>query len=78
VKDRARGGKIGGAIFPNKNAQRYQGLVSATGAGGIEAARERLARLVGRKAREVGDGDVLEALGRGWPAVEEYLTNRHD
>lgn len=63
------------SIFPDK-VRRYQGSVTDVGSGAFEAARRRLAGLVGWPVSRVSDGDVFEFLARGEAAVKKELKTR--
>ena len=52
-------------IFDKAGGARYQGIVGKVGKTEFERARKRLKRLARWKNR-VSDGDVFEALSRGW------------
>jgi hypothetical protein len=60
-------------IFGKKTVRLTAASVTSDGAKQFEAARKRLAKLVGWPVDRVSDGDVTEALARGWDATERYL-----
>jgi hypothetical protein len=63
------------SIFEGKSREhRYQGIVTEVGSRAFEAARKKLAKLAGnRPVDKVSDGDVFEALARGWDATKAYI-----
>ncbi len=63
-------------IFDKRDGGRFQGIVGREGKVEFERARARLKRLARWKGR-VSDGDVFEALARGWPNTEAYLKARN-
>ena len=63
-------------IFNKADGARYQGIVGKEGRVEFEKARRRLKQLANWKGR-VSDGDVFEALSRGWDNTREYLKERN-
>lgn len=66
------------SIFRDKpldSEHRHGGYVSRRGHIKFEEARERLAKIAGRKVTSVGDGDVMEYLARGAAETREYLKS---
>ncbi len=63
-------------IFPNKTVRLTAASVTAVGASRFEVARKRLAKLAGWDWTDVSDGDVTEALARGWDATAQFLKSR--
>lgn len=63
------------SIFRGKDKLhgRLQGILTPLGMARFEAARVRLARLTGRKAKDVSDGDTIEYLARGEDETRVYL-----
>ena len=63
------------SIFRDKRGgDRLQGVVTKVGSLRFEQARAKLARLASRAPGKVSDGDVIEALARGWADTTAYLT----
>lgn len=59
-------------LFP-KAKHRVAGFLTADGSRRFEAARRRLAELVGWKPSSVSDGNTAEFLARGEADAIEYL-----
>lgn len=59
-------------IFPNVS-YRVHGFITKPGSAKFEAARRRLAELVGWKVKAVSDGNVIEFLLRGEAEAVKYL-----
>ena len=65
------------SIFRDKaGGDRYQGIVTKTGAQRFEAARSRLAKLANRDPERVSDADTIEYLARGDAETVVYLSAR--
>lgn len=61
-------------IFGSKeHGSRVQGGLTKVGTSQFEVARKKLAKMVGWAESRVSDGDVIEALSRGWVNTQEYL-----
>ena len=64
-------------IFEDKTGRRYQGKITKIGSAKFEAARKRLAELVGdRTASQTSDSDTIEFLARGEQETREYLARK--
>ena len=60
------------SIFRGKDLRKMKrGALTEVGNQEFEAARKRLAKMAGRKT--ASDGDVIEALSRGWAATKAYI-----
>lgn len=61
-------------IFGDKSTgTRKQGVITAKGETAFQAARKRLAKLVGWPESRVSDGDVIEFMARGEAATRKWL-----
>lgn len=77
-KTTAKGARgAGGPIFKGKDktdpACRYVGIVTRAGIAYLETRRAELAKLAGRDAEKVSDGDLFEYMARGVKNTREYL-----
>ena len=66
------------SIFRGKDrlTGRVQGLLTRFGRARVEAARKPLAKLTGRKASTISQGDLIEYLARGDENTKAYLAGK--